>query len=87
MNELLARIVDAHGGMDRWKGYAQVEATRRGPYSDGCDDGELVTWSNSHICETQINCLLGRPAGRFRIWASRQFQKIATQFALVYNFR
>src|SRR5262249_30195788 len=27
MNELLARIVDAHGGMDRWNGYEQVDAT------------------------------------------------------------
>lgn len=27
MNELLARILDAHGGMDRWNGYEKVEAT------------------------------------------------------------
>src|SRR2546427_669504 len=27
MNELLARILDAHGGMDRWRGYEKVEAT------------------------------------------------------------
>jgi len=27
MNELLARILDAHGGMDRWQGYEKVEAT------------------------------------------------------------
>src|SRR5260221_13430748 len=27
MNELLARILDAHGGMDRWHGYEKVEAT------------------------------------------------------------
>ena len=27
MNELLAAILDAHGGMDRWKRYAKVEAT------------------------------------------------------------
>src|SRR5215469_16980233 len=27
MNELLARIIEAHGGMDRWKGYEKVEAT------------------------------------------------------------
>jgi hypothetical protein len=27
MNELLARILDAHGGMDRWNGYNKVEAT------------------------------------------------------------
>ena len=27
MNELLARIVEAHGGMDRWKAYEKVEAT------------------------------------------------------------
>src|SRR4029453_224699 len=27
MNELLAGILDAHGGMDRWRGYEQVEAT------------------------------------------------------------
>jgi hypothetical protein len=27
MNELLARIIDAHGGMDRWNGYEKVEAT------------------------------------------------------------
>jgi hypothetical protein len=26
MNELLVRIIDAHGGMDRWKGYEKVEA-------------------------------------------------------------
>jgi hypothetical protein len=26
MNELLARIVDAHGGMDRWNGYQKVGA-------------------------------------------------------------
>jgi hypothetical protein len=26
MDELLARIVDAHGGMDRWKGYERVDA-------------------------------------------------------------
>src|SRR5580700_587218 len=27
MNELLARILDVHGGMDRWNGYNKVEAT------------------------------------------------------------
>jgi hypothetical protein len=27
MNELLARVVDAHGGMDRWNGYEKIEAT------------------------------------------------------------
>jgi hypothetical protein len=27
MNELLARILDAHGGMERWRGYEEVEAT------------------------------------------------------------
>ena len=27
MNELLARVLDAHGGTDRWNGYEKVEAT------------------------------------------------------------
>ena len=27
MNELLAGILDAHGGMDRWHTYQKVEAT------------------------------------------------------------
>jgi hypothetical protein len=27
MNELLARILDAHGGMDRWRAFQKVEAT------------------------------------------------------------
>ena len=27
MNELLAGILDAHGGTDRWNGCAKVEAT------------------------------------------------------------
>ncbi|MGD1213104.1 MAG: hypothetical protein ABR973_17405 [Candidatus Acidiferrales bacterium] len=27
MNELLAQIIDAHGGINRWKGYEKVEAT------------------------------------------------------------
>src|SRR3984957_9715198 len=27
MNELLGRILDAHGGMDRWNGYKKVDAT------------------------------------------------------------
>ena len=27
MNKLLAQIVDAHGGINRWKGYEKVEAT------------------------------------------------------------
>jgi len=27
MNEFLARIIDAHGGIDRWNGYERVEAT------------------------------------------------------------
>jgi hypothetical protein len=27
MNELLAKILDAHGGMDRWNAYQKVEAT------------------------------------------------------------
>ena len=27
MNELLAGILDAHGGMDRWRAYQKVEAT------------------------------------------------------------
>jgi hypothetical protein len=27
MNELLARIIDAHGGIDRWNQYERVEAT------------------------------------------------------------
>jgi hypothetical protein len=26
-NELLGRIIDAHGGMDRWNSYKKVEAT------------------------------------------------------------
>jgi hypothetical protein len=26
MNELLVRVVDAHGGMDRWNGYEKIEA-------------------------------------------------------------
>ena len=26
MNELLGRILDAHGGMDRWNGYEKVDA-------------------------------------------------------------
>ena len=27
MNQLLANILDAHGGMERWEGYAKVDAT------------------------------------------------------------
>jgi hypothetical protein len=27
MSELLAKVIDAHGGMDRWKSYQQVDAT------------------------------------------------------------
>jgi hypothetical protein len=27
VNELLARILDAHGGLDRWRRYGKVEAT------------------------------------------------------------
>jgi hypothetical protein len=27
MNQLLSRILDAHGGMDRWREYKKVEAT------------------------------------------------------------
>jgi len=27
MNELLGRILDTHGGMDRWNGYEKVDAT------------------------------------------------------------
>ena len=27
MNDLLAKIIDAHGGLDRWNGYEKVEAT------------------------------------------------------------
>jgi hypothetical protein len=27
MNELLARVIDAHGGMDRWNGYEKIDAT------------------------------------------------------------
>ncbi|HVR24556.1 MAG TPA: hypothetical protein VMU26_14675 [Candidatus Polarisedimenticolia bacterium] len=27
MNELLARILDAHGGLERWNGYKKVDAT------------------------------------------------------------
>src|SRR5499433_1618746 len=27
MNQLLGRILDAHGGMDRWRDYEKVEAT------------------------------------------------------------
>jgi len=27
VNELLGRIIDAHGGIDRWKRYGRVEAT------------------------------------------------------------
>ena len=27
MNELLARILDAHGGVGRWNGYEKVNAT------------------------------------------------------------
>ena len=27
MNELLAGILDAHGGMDRWRAFQKVEAT------------------------------------------------------------
>src|SRR5256885_3839611 len=27
MNELLAKVIDAHGGMERWNGHEKVEAT------------------------------------------------------------
>jgi hypothetical protein len=27
MNELLARVIDAHGAMNRWNGYGKVDAT------------------------------------------------------------
>jgi len=27
MNELLAEVIDAHGGMDRWNAHRQVEAS------------------------------------------------------------
>jgi hypothetical protein len=27
LNELLAKIIDAHGGMDRWKAYKKVDVT------------------------------------------------------------
>src|SRR5215467_7387816 len=27
MNQLLSRILDAHGGLDRWRDYGKVEAT------------------------------------------------------------
>jgi hypothetical protein len=27
MNDLLGKVIDAHGGMDRWRGYEKVEAT------------------------------------------------------------
>ena len=27
MNELLARVLDAYGGVDSWKGYERVEDT------------------------------------------------------------
>ena len=27
MNELLAKVLDAHGGVHRWNGYERVEAT------------------------------------------------------------
>ena len=27
MNELLAKIIDAHGGMERWNGHEKVDAT------------------------------------------------------------
>jgi hypothetical protein len=27
MNELLGQILDAHGGLERWKRYSKVEAT------------------------------------------------------------
>jgi hypothetical protein len=27
MDELLARILDAHGGLDRWNGYEKIQAT------------------------------------------------------------
>jgi hypothetical protein len=27
MNDLLSRILDAHGGLDRWQGLERVEAT------------------------------------------------------------
>ena len=27
MNQLLSRILDAHGGMDRWRDFEKVEAT------------------------------------------------------------
>ena len=27
MNDLLARILDVHGGIDRWNAYEKVEAT------------------------------------------------------------
>ena len=27
MNELLAKVIDAHGGIDRWNRFEKVEAT------------------------------------------------------------
>lgn len=34
MNQLLAKILDAHGGMNRWNEYHKVEATT-GPGIEG----------------------------------------------------
>jgi hypothetical protein len=30
MNEFLAKIIDAHGGMDRWNGYEKIEVSIAG---------------------------------------------------------
>ena len=43
MNNLLARIIDAHGGMDFWNRYKKVEATivvsvSRRPSRQECDE-------------------------------------------------
>jgi hypothetical protein len=35
VNELLSKILEAHGGMNRWRGYEKVEAT----IVSGPDDG------------------------------------------------
>ena len=57
MNELPARILDAHGGTDRWNGYAKVEAT-------------IVSGGVSFLCvpKTQLRTTVAgcRPCARRR---------------------
>jgi hypothetical protein len=69
MNELLARIIAAHGGMDRWNWYERIDATivsggglfpLKGLIQDP-NPRRMSVWLHRHSAQPPSACCIAKP--------------------------